>query len=70
MTCSLVQALHLSAQPSTQDLDIVMKLFHLDLPVRKLVLQAPVLQTQLLNHCGEVGNGGSFSNSVALWFWW
>ena len=58
MTCSLKQALHLSAQPSTQKTEVVLKFLHLDLPLCKLVLETPVLQAQLLDHRGEVGEGG------------
>jgi len=59
VTRSLKQALHLSAQTTTQKTKVVPKLFNLDLPLRKLVLKMPVLQVQLLDHRGEVGDGGS-----------
>ena len=59
VTRSLKQALHLSAQPTTQKMEVVPKLLQLDLPLRKLVLEMPVLQAQLLDHHGEVSDGGS-----------
>ena len=59
MTRSLKQALHLSAQPSPPKTEVIPKLLHLDLPLRKLVLETPVFQAQLLDHRGEVGDGGS-----------
>jgi hypothetical protein len=43
----------------TQKMEVITKLLDLDLPLHKLVLEAPVLQAQLLDHRGEVGDGRS-----------
>jgi len=66
VTRSLIQALQLSAQPTTQKTEVVPKLFDLDLPLRELVLKAPILQAQLLDHRGEVGDGRSLWCSIAF----
>ena len=59
MTYSLIQALHLSAQTTTQKTEVISKLLDLDLPLHELVHEAPILQVQLLDHRSEVGDGGS-----------
>ena len=59
MTRSLKQVLHLSAQPSMQKTEVISKLLDLDLPLCELVLEAPILQVQLLDHRSEVSDGVS-----------
>ena len=48
-----------------QKTEVISKLFDLHLPLRELVLEALVLRAQLLDHCGEVGDGGTLCSSVA-----
>ena len=65
MTRSLKQALHLSAQPSPQKTSVIPKLFHLDLPLRKLVLETPILQAWIMARgCTKVATS-SIDASVA-----
>ena len=51
-------------------MEVVPKLFDLYLPLCELVLEAPILQAQLLDYRGEVKDGWSLSSSIAPWLSW
>ena len=67
MAGDLIRALHLSAQTTAEKMEVLPKLFDLYLPLCKLVLKAHILQVQLLNHHGEIGDGRPVSGRVAPW---
>ena len=70
MARELIQALHLSAQAMTEKTEIVPKLLDPCLTLCKLILEASILQAQLLDHHGEVDDGWSPSSSVAPGLSW
>jgi hypothetical protein len=58
--------LNISALATTQCLKIILELSNLHFLFSQLIFQAPILQTQLLNHGGQVCHGRSISDRLLL----